>query len=429
MRHLPRRKAGAVRVPAPRRGHRRLHLSCHTAARLVEPDALTRASVNQLCLECHSPISGGTLGSQPPSFHDLLSPRYRNCTTCHVAIHGSNSSPRAAEVGGRDAIENALRRPPRRPDRGRHRGSARVCPGHRRRRRARLPVGRRQRQRGHVPHPGQRGRRLRPPQPLRHQPRRRPLPTAPGGRQLGSAARRRAGSACAPATSPTASTSATSASRPTAPCPPTPTRLLDDGILPGQHTWDRTREMLDLELQLLPGQHLLPIRRLPLELLRRQPVDHPPRRAGRVPARLGPRGNRAGALRGAELQGRLFLRRRDPGLAGLRGDRSAVPALRRRRRQQLRPRARAGRRARRLPAGGLVRGGHAGHHRPAQRSPRGPGGAQGHLRLRRRRGRQPRTRSCSPAAWSPSPCGATSRDWTSRWSPTPRARRGAATSP
>ena len=55
--------------------------------------ALTRPTVSQLCLECHSPISGGTLGSQPPSFHDLLSPRYRNCTTCHVAIHGSNSSP------------------------------------------------------------------------------------------------------------------------------------------------------------------------------------------------------------------------------------------------------------------------------------------------------------------------------------------------
>jgi DmsE family decaheme c-type cytochrome len=66
---------------------------CHTPHGASNPMQLTRATVSQLCLECHSPISGGTLGSQPPSFHDLLSPRYRNCTTCHVAIHGSNSSP------------------------------------------------------------------------------------------------------------------------------------------------------------------------------------------------------------------------------------------------------------------------------------------------------------------------------------------------
>jgi hypothetical protein len=26
----------------------------------------------------------------PPSFHNLNSPTYRNCTTCHVMIHGSN---------------------------------------------------------------------------------------------------------------------------------------------------------------------------------------------------------------------------------------------------------------------------------------------------------------------------------------------------
>ena len=32
-------------------------------------------------------------GSQPPSFHDLRSPRYQNCTTCHITVHGSNTSP------------------------------------------------------------------------------------------------------------------------------------------------------------------------------------------------------------------------------------------------------------------------------------------------------------------------------------------------
>ena len=68
-------------------------MSCHQPHGSSNQMALTRARVDQLCLECHSPTTGDTLGSQPPSFHDMLSPRYRNCTTCHVAIHGSNQSP------------------------------------------------------------------------------------------------------------------------------------------------------------------------------------------------------------------------------------------------------------------------------------------------------------------------------------------------
>jgi DmsE family decaheme c-type cytochrome len=68
-------------------------LSCHEPHGSVNPMALKRARVDQLCLECHSVFDGGTLGSQPPSFHDLRSPRYQNCTTCHVTVHGSNASP------------------------------------------------------------------------------------------------------------------------------------------------------------------------------------------------------------------------------------------------------------------------------------------------------------------------------------------------
>ncbi|MEO8033529.1 MAG: DmsE family decaheme c-type cytochrome [Acidobacteriota bacterium] len=68
-------------------------LTCHEAHGSSNPKRLKRATVAQLCLECHSPISGTTLGSQPPSFHNLSSPRYQNCTTCHVAIHGSNRDP------------------------------------------------------------------------------------------------------------------------------------------------------------------------------------------------------------------------------------------------------------------------------------------------------------------------------------------------
>ncbi|HEX7421040.1 MAG TPA: cytochrome c3 family protein [Thermoanaerobaculia bacterium] len=68
-------------------------VSCHEVHGSSNPKQLKRANVWQLCIECHSPISNDTLGSQPPSFHNLSSPRYRNCTTCHVAIHGSNRDP------------------------------------------------------------------------------------------------------------------------------------------------------------------------------------------------------------------------------------------------------------------------------------------------------------------------------------------------
>lgn len=68
-------------------------LGCHEPHGSANPMMLKRSRVAQLCLECHSVTSPATVGSQPPSFHDLRSPRYQNCTTCHVAVHGSNSSP------------------------------------------------------------------------------------------------------------------------------------------------------------------------------------------------------------------------------------------------------------------------------------------------------------------------------------------------
>jgi DmsE family decaheme c-type cytochrome len=66
--------------------------SCHEVHGSTNPKMLRRAEVWQLCIECHSPI-GNTLGSQPPAFHNLNTARYRNCTSCHVAIHGSNRDP------------------------------------------------------------------------------------------------------------------------------------------------------------------------------------------------------------------------------------------------------------------------------------------------------------------------------------------------
>lgn len=69
-------------------------LSCHQPHGSNNPNMLLWARVDQLCLSCHSQTGGPkTYGSQPPSFHDLTLPRYRNCTTCHVAVHGSNLSP------------------------------------------------------------------------------------------------------------------------------------------------------------------------------------------------------------------------------------------------------------------------------------------------------------------------------------------------
>jgi DmsE family decaheme c-type cytochrome len=68
-------------------------ITCHEAHGSSNPKMLKRASVAQLCTECHSVIAAGTLGSQPPSFHNLSLPRYQNCTTCHVAVHGSNRDP------------------------------------------------------------------------------------------------------------------------------------------------------------------------------------------------------------------------------------------------------------------------------------------------------------------------------------------------
>ncbi|MGA7991598.1 MAG: cytochrome c3 family protein, partial [Thermoanaerobaculia bacterium] len=67
--------------------------SCHRPHGSPYPHQLTRATVYTQCLECHSTLSTGTLGSQPPSFHSLSLPRYQNCTTCHTAVHGSQRNP------------------------------------------------------------------------------------------------------------------------------------------------------------------------------------------------------------------------------------------------------------------------------------------------------------------------------------------------
>ena len=68
--------------------------ACHEPHGSANPRMLTRAEVHLQCLECHTGISSNrTVGaSTPPALHNMRDPRIRNCTTCHVKIHGSHVS-------------------------------------------------------------------------------------------------------------------------------------------------------------------------------------------------------------------------------------------------------------------------------------------------------------------------------------------------
>lgn len=65
--------------------------ACHTPHGSANPKMLKRAQVRQLCLECHSSITE-QFAPDVPSFHNQSVLRYQNCTICHAAIHGSNTS-------------------------------------------------------------------------------------------------------------------------------------------------------------------------------------------------------------------------------------------------------------------------------------------------------------------------------------------------
>ena len=63
-------------------------VSCHQPHGSTNPRLLARRAVAPLCLECHSGL---------PSSHNPASARYRNCISCHRAVHGSNHEPRLFE--------------------------------------------------------------------------------------------------------------------------------------------------------------------------------------------------------------------------------------------------------------------------------------------------------------------------------------------
>lgn len=72
--------------------------ACHQPHGSMNARLLKRPAVFTLCLECHTGI--GNFGRQGDGItiqsasHDMTNPRYQNCTTCHVRIHGSNADSR-----------------------------------------------------------------------------------------------------------------------------------------------------------------------------------------------------------------------------------------------------------------------------------------------------------------------------------------------
>src|SRR5206468_9719742 len=69
--------------------------SCHEPHGSANPRMLRRAQERFVCLECHANVGNTsaqtkTIGGVPPAFHDLRSATFRNCSVCHIKIHGSN---------------------------------------------------------------------------------------------------------------------------------------------------------------------------------------------------------------------------------------------------------------------------------------------------------------------------------------------------
>jgi DmsE family decaheme c-type cytochrome len=69
--------------------------TCHYPHGSTNSRLLRRPVVFTLCLECHN--GADSFGRQNAGIltltnsHNMADPRYQNCTTCHVRVHGSNS--------------------------------------------------------------------------------------------------------------------------------------------------------------------------------------------------------------------------------------------------------------------------------------------------------------------------------------------------
>lgn len=73
--------------------------SCHNPHGSANAKLLKRPTVFALCLECHNGAPGFGLNrangipTQSPS-HNMADPRYHNCVSCHIRVHGSNADER-----------------------------------------------------------------------------------------------------------------------------------------------------------------------------------------------------------------------------------------------------------------------------------------------------------------------------------------------
>jgi DmsE family decaheme c-type cytochrome len=63
-------------------------VGCHTPHGSQNARLLNVPNVNQLCNQCHSPVSAGTVHGMANSSAELAP-----CTSCHTFIHGSNMNP------------------------------------------------------------------------------------------------------------------------------------------------------------------------------------------------------------------------------------------------------------------------------------------------------------------------------------------------
>ncbi len=66
-------------------------VSCHFPHGGPNPRLLTRANVNTLCLQCHSPSMNFTAFTPAGPAHNQAA-QYQSCLICHTSIHGSNTS-------------------------------------------------------------------------------------------------------------------------------------------------------------------------------------------------------------------------------------------------------------------------------------------------------------------------------------------------
>lgn len=71
--------------------------SCHFPHGSMNSKLLRRPVVYTVCLPCHNGagnfgLTGSGVALQSGA-HNMLDPRFHDCTNCHVRIHGSNADP------------------------------------------------------------------------------------------------------------------------------------------------------------------------------------------------------------------------------------------------------------------------------------------------------------------------------------------------